>query len=215
MNALNFKNRLGIALCGFFGAATLSSLYVVCNIIFLTYNRTVAFVLLFIVNIICGISLFYAAKSKDNFNFNIGRIAAFILVAMYFIFAINNITFNFGFPLFKFLGTTAGVILDSIIFILLATFLFSSKIWMPIKIVGSIEYLISIISCIIFIELNNAFEVANNTYDYTLYDSLVSSEDLCSYIILLINISSLILTIVWMNQRSIAPSASTHKLNLI
>ncbi len=215
MNTLNFKNRLGLALCGFFGASTLTGLFALSNIVFQTYNQTVAIILFIIVNLVCGISIFFAAKFKDNFNFNIGRIAAFVMVAMFALFAINNVTGYFDFPLFKFLGKGAGIILDSIMFILLGTFLFSSKAWLPIKIVGSIEYLINIVSCVFIIELNNAYELAKDTYDYALYDSIISAINSCTYIVLLINVTSLILTIIWMNKRSVAPSTQNQKIDLI
>lgn len=215
MNTPKSNKNLGAALCGFFGAAILSGLYNVYNIVFQNYNQIATIIIFLLVNLICCISIWYAAKFKENFNYKIGRIAALAMVVLYGLFAINNVTAYIDFPLFKFLGKGAAIILDSLMFVLVATFLFSSKTWFPIKIVGSIEYLVSIISCVFILELNNTLNIADETYDYSRYDSIISAINSCSYIILMINVVALILTIVWMNKRPIAPSIQNHKIDII
>lgn len=205
----NVKKRLGIPLCAYFGISLLGLLYFnLQGFILGTNSITANLVVSFIQNLACGLLILYASLFKDNFNNAVGRIAGFGLVLLYALFTLNTITGFFGVVLLD--GQTINLIVSFILFAAMSVFLFFSKAWLPVRILGSLKYLFSIVSTALLMAWFNEIVRAQGFPDYSYRNPLVLGMMICGAIEAFICLITMVLTIIWMSVPSLGKNTQSQ-----
>lgn len=89
-----------------------------------------------------------------------------------------------------------------------------SKLWLPIKLVTVLMVAISIVEDMIWAKLVPMYQnMSDFAFEQT--EPLQNALDLLSHINILVLIAALILTIVWFNLKTKAPSAQKHYIDLL
>lgn len=104
-----------------------------------------------------------------------------------------------------------GVVMGVLYIIAMAVLLLPSKVWTPLKIVGSIAFIPGLITDCIFITIRKASE-AN---DFEALTSLFDSVQTVSIISIVLYITSFIFALVWLNKKPIAPSMRNQTIDAI
>lgn len=154
------------------------------------------------------------AFNRTNHFSVISKIGAFALIILYLSFFVNQIVIwasDNTSSIFSFLGDNGSAIVDTLIYGSIALLLFGLKIWNPIKYIGVLGYIPSIVSSFTIAKLSDIYTSEN----YELYESLVSRLDTLNYIYWGVNIVTFILIIIWLAKKSIAPSIQSKTIDII
>lgn len=201
---MNIKKSLGIPLCCVFVPGIVGWLVNKLAMSVLGYNQIGYAIFWLILNLFVCFGLFYAYRRKNILLNNIGTIASIVGIIIYGLFAINNAIHLFSdFNLFGFWGNYSSVILEIIVAFCIAGFLFGSKAWLPIKIVGTLSYVPSIIAGFIIAKLPFAYDLCENTGDYSLINKMSDAIILSDMFVLILSLCALILTIVWIKSNKL------------
>lgn len=117
----------------------------------------------------------FCAINKDFFTSIIGRIAAFVISALYITYILNWLTK--GFDIFSFCDSYSYLVNEITQLLIISIFLFGTKLWLPSKIFGCITYIPPIFSAIF----------------WTLY---IMDSDINYHLMNLMNISNTLFTIL-------------------
>lgn len=165
-------------------------------------------------NLITVVAATIIAFNSTNHFSVISKIGAFALIILYLSFFVNQIvilTSDNTNNIFSFLGDYGSAIIDTLIYGSIALLLFGLKIWNPIKYIGVLGYIPSIVTSFTIAKLNDIYSSEN----YELYESMISRLDILNYISWGINIATCILIIIWLSKKSIVPSVQSNTIDII
>lgn len=108
----------------------------------------------------------FCAMNKDFFTSIIGRIAAFVLSALYVTYILDWLTK--GFDIFSFCDTYSYLVHEITQLLVISIFLIGSKLWLPSKIFGCITYIPPIFSAIFWLQYD--MEIMNGYINYHLWN---------------------------------------------
>ena len=214
------KKALGIALIGLFAIYPLGTLFDLSYRWLDFFNPVVPGVVWFLLDIMVCVSTFFAAKDKNSFNNSFGQITAYALIALYATSATNlTIGIFANFSVFSFLGSYASLVMALITAAIVTTYLFLSKVWLPIKILGSITFALKIIASFVIALMNETWKSTigkdSGELDYSAIEQLSISFQICNCLAAACSIAALILVIIWLNKPDTAPSARQNPIELI
>ncbi len=212
----NSKKALGIALIGLFAIYPLGTLFdIICNVI--DYNRTISNVIWLLLTTMVCVSTFFAAKDKNSFNNGFGQITAYALIALYATSATNlTIGIFANFSVFFFLGSYAFLVMALITASIVTTYLFLSKVWLPIKILGSITFALRIISGVVVLLFEKIWQIYDSSeINFSAIEQLSLSLVICNCLVAVCSITALILVVIWLNKPDTTPSTRQNPIELI
>lgn len=211
------KKALGIALIGLFAIYPLGTLFDLSYRWLDFFNPVVPGVVWFLLDIMVCVSTFFVAKDKNSFNNSFGQITAYALIALYATSATNlTIGIFANFSVFSFLGSYASLVMALITAAIVTTYLFLSKVWLPIKILGSITFALRIISGVVILLFEKFWQNYNpSEINFSAIEQLSLSLLICNCLVAVCSITALVLVIIWLNKRAKMPSASQNPIELI
>lgn len=113
----------------------------------------------------------------------------------------------------------SGPIILSIIYACIATVFFcGTKSWLPIKICAIVAELFELIKSCMWSHIMKLYDTYNVTDDYYILDKvqeMSSCYDNVTILTTLLFVVSLVLTIVWLNKKPMAPSIHNKPIDLI
>lgn len=157
----------------------------------------------------------YIATNKSVRPAISGRIGAYILSLLFAIFTVNLIISFADINIFNLIGKYSGIVVSLIEAVAAALLFFSIKAWLPVKISATIYWLPSIVSSFFFAKIKDAAALAEKTADYTIMERIFNATEICDYFSLALSILTIILTIIWMNMKTIAPHAQSNSIDII
>lgn len=214
MTHFSYKKIVGTSLCMMFGSFVLIGIVNLISQLYGIYNPEVMPFFWMAMNLITVAATAIIAFNRTNHFSVISKIGAFALIILYLSFFVNQIviwTSDNTSNIFSFLGDNGSAIVDTLIYGSIALLLFGLKIWNPIKYIGVLGYIPSIVSSFTIAKLSDIYTSEN----YELYESLVSRLDTLNYIYWGVNIVTFILIIIWLAKKSIAPSIQSKTIDII
>ena len=214
MVKLNYKKAVGTALSMLFGVFVLIGIFNILSPKLGFYDSKIMPFFWMALNLVTVASMAIIAFNRNNRFTIIAKIGAFALIILYISYFINHIvtfTTDNTNNIFTFLGNNVSVILDTLTYGAIALLLFGLEIWNPIKYIGILGYIPSLIASFTIAKLNDI----PTTDNFEQYESLISRLDVLSYISWGINIITLVLIIVWLVKKPIVPSAQSKTIDII
>lgn len=214
MTHFSYKKIVGTSLCMMFGSFVLIGIVNLISQLCGIYKPEVMPFFWMAMNLITVAAAAIIAFNGTNHFSVISKIGAFALIILYLSFFVNQIviwTSDNTSNIFSFLGDNGSAIVDTLIYGSIALLLFGLKIWNPIKYIGVLGYIPSIVSSFTIAKLSDIYTSEN----YELYESLVSRLDTLNYIYWGVNIVTFILIIIWLAKKSIAPSVQSKTIDII
>ncbi len=213
------KKTLGTILCILFGLEVLGFIFAYVVNTFGLYNKIVTFTFWIVMDLSkCGMMI-YAACKKSLFTHKGLSYAAYFVSFIYLLYVLNQIYFIFAEKgLFAFMGYYASPIMNAIWLIPILLVYWGFKTWWPTKVLATIAGIFYFIQSLGWIKIRALYDSFDKTQDYDILEKASSISDtfeiighlgsLCCFV-------ALILTIIWMNKRSITPSALHNPIDLI
>lgn len=214
MANFSYKKVVGTSLCMMFGSFVLIGVVNLVSQLCRIYNSEVMPFFWMAMNLITVVAATIIAFNSTNHFSVISKIGAFALIILYLSFFVNQIvilTSDNTSNIFSFLGDYGSAIIDTLIYGSIALLLFGLKIWNPIKYIGVLGYIPSIVTSFTIAKLNDIYSSEN----YELYESMISRLDILNYISWGINIATCILIIIWLSKKSIVPSVQSNTIDII
>lgn len=214
MANFSYKKVVGTSLCMMFGSFVLIGVVNLVSQLCGIYNSEVMPFFWMAMNLITVVAATIIAFNSTNHFSVISKIGAFALIILYLSFFVNQIvilTSDNTSNIFSFLGDYGSAIIDTLIYGSIALLLFGLKIWNPIKYIGVLGYIPSIVTSFTIAKLNDIYSSEN----YELYESMISRLDILNYISWGINIATCILIIIWLSKKSIVPSVQSNTIDII
>jgi membrane protein len=214
MANFSYKKVVGTSLFMMFGSFVLIGVVNLVSQLRGIYNPEVMPFFWMAMNLITVVAATIIAFNSTNHFSVISKIGAFALIILYLSFFVNQIvilTSDNTSNIFSFLGDYGSAIIDTLIYGSIALLLFGLKIWNPIKYIGVLGYIPSIVTSFTIAKLNDIYSSEN----YELYESLISRLDTLNYISWGINIATCILIIIWLSKKSIVPSVQSNTIDII
>lgn len=90
-----------------------------------------------------------------------------------------------------------------------------SRVWLPVKILLSIDVLLNVIADMLWIKLISIYQNSSGTLDFDKIDPLQNTISILSCISTFVIIGALVTTIIWLSIKTKTPSATTQKIDLI
>ena len=116
------------------------------------------------------------------------------------------------------MGDSRSIILSIIYACIAAVFFVGTKSWLPIKICAIVAELFTLIHSFAWPQIKKLYEPYDITKDYSILDKaqeISSFYDNFSNLATLLFVVSLVLTIVWLNKKPVAPSVQNQPIDLI
>lgn len=214
MANFSYKKVVGTSLCMMFGSFVLIGVVNLVSQLCGIYNPEAMPFFWMAMNLITVVAATIIAFNSTNHFSVISKIGAFALIILYLSFFVNQIvilTSDNTSNIFSFLGDYGSAIIDTLIYGSIALLLFGLKIWNPIKYIGVLGYIPSIVTSFTIAKLNDIYISEN----YELYESMISRLDTLNYIFWGINIATCILIIIWLSKKSIVPSVQSNTIDII
>lgn len=214
MEKLNNKS-LGIPLCLIFGMPILGCIYSFLCAKLGLYDPTFSSIFWIVSNLITACSFFFIGRNV-HFAKHVGNISAYVMGGIYILYLISHLCYLFAnFYLMAEVGAAIRIAISILCLVAIILILIFSNAWQPVKIVGIVSYIPSIISIIISSQFQSAFEKQQETHDFEPYARLVNAFETVGYIESAIFLVALILTIIWLSKKEITPSARQQTIDLI
>lgn len=207
MAKISDKKLLGITLCLAFGAQILDWLIIAfldasCSLSSTFYN--IYYRLYWaVINLLCCASFFMVGKRKSIFSSQIGICSTFALSFLYLLFAINNMASD---NVLSFFGNASSYVFNGLEMFLFAGMLFTSKIWLPSKIVGVVAKIPAIVI--------GYFISVLQTYPES-FDTAISNIKIWNIIGVFFIPLMVIVTIIWMIKKTPTSSYKQTPIDLI
>lgn len=215
MATVGYKKSIGIALCSFYGVMALTGLIQILTNQLGLYNPSLSRPLWIFQDIICCIAMAYIAFNKKFRPPLPCQIGASILSALFAIFAVNISLSYADINIWYSLGQYAGVII-SVIELVTAAFLFYYiKAWLSVRISAFVYWIPCMCSSFFFSRIKTASDMAQTTSDWTLVDKIFNALEVCDYFALAFSIITVILTLIWINKKTIAPNIQSNPIDII
>lgn len=216
MEITNYKKSIGLGLivllCVFIINSLVAAIPVMSDSTFYKI-RDWWFLLSQVIQATAVIFLAFNRKSQATI---LSKIGACLYSALMLIYIFNRLSYNFtGESYLYFPGISEY--LNTLVFYtpgLLLLVWGLPKLWLPIKIVSTLMIAISIVEDMIWAKLVPMYQnMSDFTFEQT--EPLQDTVDLLSHTNIIVIIAALILTIVWLNLKTKAPSAQKHNIDLI
>lgn len=209
MDSCSIKKAIGWSLIVFFASAVIAGSFNVCrNYLGLT-DSTVSYVVYMLTNLATSLATLWIARSRSCFNIAFGQVAAYVVASIYLLYAINMASGLFaGFWLFGLFGEYFILIIDLLTALFVIGYLFMTKTWLPIKIVGTAIYVVYLFMAIVSRLISYFWQDYNENFDTC--ESLFAIHDGLSVTSFGLNNIALALTIVWLATR-VAMSRPTER----
>ena len=170
MTHFSYKKIVGTSLCMMFGSFVLIGIVNLISQLCGIYNPEVMPFFWMAMNLITVAAAAIIAFNRTNHFSVITKIGAFALIILYLSFFVNQIVIWISdntSNIFSFLGDNGSAIVDTLIYGSIALLLFGLKIWNPIKYIGVLGYIPSIVSSFTIAKLSDI----STSENYELYES--------------------------------------------
>ena len=216
MEIANYKKSIGLGLIVLFGIFLINSLVAAIPIMSDSAFYKIRDLWFLLSQIMQAATVIFLAFNRKSQATIFSKIGAFLYSALMLIYIFNRLSYIFtGESYLYFLDFSEY--LNTLVFYtpgLLLLIWGLPQLWLPIKIVSTLMIAISIVEDMIWAKLVPMYL---NMSDFTFEQigSLQNIVDLLSHINIIVIIAALILTIVWLNLKTKAPSAQKHNIDLI
>lgn len=211
----SYRKTMGTAICAFFGVITFGCLYQLISNKFNLYNPSISPIIWIVYDVICCAVMAYLATKKDMLPTLLGKVGAGILALLFAIFTVNLFLSFSEINIFKIIGQYSGIVVSVIEIGAAALLFFSVKAWLPVKISAFLYWIPGLCSSFYLSKIKEAAELAEKTSDYTVMERIFNASQICDYFALALSVLTIVLTIIWMTKKPIAPHAQSNTIDLI
>ncbi len=211
----SFQKSIGTAICAFFGIITFGSIFQLITNKFDLYNPSITPIIWIVYDILCCIVMAYIATKKNMVIELLGRVGAGILALVFAIFTINLLLSFFDINIYNSIGQYFGIAVGIIQIIAAALLFLNIKAWLPVKISATLYWLPGLCSSFFYAKVKDAFELAEKTSDYSVVERIFNATAICEYFSLALSILTIVLTIVWLTKKPLAPHAQSNPIDII
>ena len=212
MANLIYRAKLGGALCAFYGIITLASIAQLISNFFGLYSPIFSPLIWTAQDIICCASMCFITFNKSIRPNIIGRIGSGIFAISFGLFAVNVLLSYSDINMFSFAGHYSNVAVGAIELIAAGLLFFSLKIWVAVKISAFIYWIPSLCAAFYITKLRMASELGS---DWSFYEKMCDALQICDNIALVLSILTVLVTLVWIVRKPIAPHTKSNVIDVI
>lgn len=211
----SYRKQIGTVMCAFFGVITFGCVYQLISNKFNLYNPSISPVIWIVSDILCCGFMAYLTTKKDMLPTLLGKVGAGILAFIFALFTVNLFLSFFEIYIFNILGQYSGIVVSIIEVVAAALLFFGIKAWLPVKIFALLYWIPGLCSSFYLAKIKEAAELAEKTSDYTVMVRIFNATEICDYFSLALSVLTIVLTIIWMAKKPIAPHAQSNTIDLI